>query len=62
MTGREKAREQYSLYMVKAATAELKAAHNTGKEAEYWIKMAKLWRGIANDIRDVWDGSGWSVG
>ena len=62
MTGCEKAREQYSLYMVRAATAERKAAQKTGKEAEYWIRMARLWLGMANDIRDVWGGSDWSVG
>jgi hypothetical protein len=61
MTGRAKAREQYSLYMVRAAMAERKAAQKTSKEAEYWIKMARLWLCMANDIREVWGGSDWSV-
>lgn len=60
MKARELAREQHALYLSRAAIAEEKAARTVGQQRERWIAAAKLWRGMASDLRDIWEGSRWT--
>ena len=62
MKERNRAREQYSLYMANAVMADAKAVRAIGKDQHYWVRIAKMWRGMANDIRDVWGGPNWTAG
>jgi hypothetical protein len=62
MKAHELAREKHALYMSRAALADEKAARSVGRQRERWIAAAKLWRGMAEDLRDIWKGARWTSG
>lgn len=60
MKPHELAREKHAEYLSRAAVADENAARSVGRQRERWIAAAKLWRGMAADLREIWKNSRWT--